>query len=607
MEKTTPDAAISAFIRKVRPSEHSIGHAQAVTAAVTAAYWEAHVTRTARALSHAASETRLPLRPAFDGIEEARLPAATAAGAAEVGAGLAAGDPLNAGFQIGRLYASLLPRTFRGRLGIYYTPVVLSNRLLDMAGEAGTRWATARVVDPACGGGAFLAPVARRKRQALAGNPEEIVERVAATVFGYDIDPFGAWLSQVMLEAEMLAVCLQAGRPFPRCVEVRDTLAAPFEKPAFDLVVGNPPYGRVSLAPPLRARYSRSLYGHANLYGLFTDQALRMARPEGVIAFITPASFLSGQYFKNLRLLLAKEAPPHSIDLVVARAGVFEDVLQETVLATYRKGATGREGLVHEVAVSPEEEARITPAGRFRLFGEGAAPWVLPRSAAFEPLVARLQQMPHRLADYGYTVSTGPLVWNRHKDQLRTERGPDCYPLVWAEAITADGQFAFRAEKRNHAPYFAAREGDEWLLVRQPCVLLQRTTAKEQKRRLIAAFMPPSFLEAHGAAVVENHLNMILTNGAISLQGSDLPPEVLTALLNSPVVDQAFRCMNGSVAVSAYELASLPLPDPTVMHRISKLLKSNACKEEVDTCIAECYLGPEHATHPHLGRSREAA
>jgi hypothetical protein len=26
--------------------------------------------------------------------------------------------------------------------------------------------------------------------------------------------------------------------------------------------------------------------------------------------------------------------------------------------------------------------------------------------------------LPWRLADYGYAVSTGPLVWNRHKDQL---------------------------------------------------------------------------------------------------------------------------------------------------------------------------------------------
>ncbi len=33
-------------------------------------------------------------------------------------------------------------------------------------------------------------------------------------------------------------------------------------------------------------------------------------------------------------------------------------------------------------------------------------------------------------------------------------------------------------------------------------------------------------------------------------------PAALAVLLNSNVVDQVFRCINGSVAVSAYELGS---------------------------------------------------
>ena len=33
--------------------------------------------------------------------------------------------------------------------------------------------------------------------------------------------------------------------------------------------------------------------------------------------------------------------------------------------------------------------------------------------------------MKFRLASYGYGVSTGPLVWNRHKPQFRTQPAPD--------------------------------------------------------------------------------------------------------------------------------------------------------------------------------------
>ena len=88
--------------------------------------------------------------------------------------------------------------------------------------------------------------------------------------------------------------------------------------------------------------------------------------------------------------------------------------------------------------------------------------------------------MRHRLADWGYEVSTGPLVWNRYKDQLVRRPGGKRFPLIWAEAVTSDGKFVWRADKKNHAPYFEVRNGDDWLITNCPCVLVQRTTAKEQ-------------------------------------------------------------------------------------------------------------------------------
>src|SRR6202034_1726890 len=122
----------------------------------------------------------------------------------------------------------------------------------------------------------------------------------------------------------------------PDYITVCDSLMTE-HKSCFDLVIGNPPFGRVSLPATQRERFARSLYGHANLYGLFTDLAVGLARPGGLISFLTPSSFLAGEYFKNLRAVLSREAPPVAIDFVTARKGVFEDVLQETVLATYRK------------------------------------------------------------------------------------------------------------------------------------------------------------------------------------------------------------------------------------------------------------------------------
>ena len=120
-------------------------------------------------------------------------------------------------------------------------------------------------------------------------------------------------------------------------------------------------------------------------------------------------------------------------------------------------------------------------------------------------LVRRVDGLPHRLADYGYTVSTGPLVWNRHKPSLRDRPGKGRFPLVWAESVRAEGVFEFRAEKRSHKPWFEPKANKRWVVTDVPCVLLHRTTAKEQCRRLIAAELPATFIEEHGAVVVENH------------------------------------------------------------------------------------------------------
>jgi adenine-specific DNA-methyltransferase len=160
--------------------------------------------------------------------------------------------------------------------------------------------------------------------------------------------------------------------------------------------------------------------------------------------------------------------------------------------------------------------------------------------------------------------------------------GPKTLPLIWAEAITSDGRFVWRADKRNHAPYFKIEEGDEWLIVRQPCVLLQRTTAKEQARRLIAAALPQSFLARHNAAVIENHLNMIRPiNGAPCLGA-----EVVSAFFNSQAADRAFRCISGSVAVSAYELEALPLPSPDDLTPLAKLIAAGAGRAEIEVTCA---------------------
>ncbi|XYX41298.1 HsdM family class I SAM-dependent methyltransferase [Candidatus Erwinia dacicola] len=218
----------------------------------------------------------------------------------------------DAGFLIGSIYTVMLPAAYRSEKGAYYTPPPLVARLLDMAEKSGVDFSKASVIDPACGGGAFLAPVALRMlRNEKGSSPEWIFRRLVKRLRGIEIDPFAAWMSLVLLEAAVMAICISAKRRIPdSIIVVRDALIQN-DLGKFDLVMGNPPYGRVSLSPEMREKFSRSLFGHANLYGLFTDLAVRLIKPDtGVIAFLTPTSFLGGQYFTSLRDLLTRNTTP---------------------------------------------------------------------------------------------------------------------------------------------------------------------------------------------------------------------------------------------------------------------------------------------------------
>jgi adenine-specific DNA-methyltransferase len=554
--------------------------ARTLTTAIVSAYWTS---------IQEGRRNAMELRDPFVPQQTIRLPNSAYTLASALGEAAGSLDPLAAAYLISVIYTAMLPDYLRSKLGAYYTPPPLADRLVSMASHAGVNWATCRVLDPACGGGAFLSAVAILILEAASGKSAAArLAEVETRLRGLEIDPYAAWLSQVFLEAAAMPVVQRAGRRLGVVVEVRDSLTAPdpmSKEGQYDLVVGNPPYGKISLPTDQRERYRRSLYGHANLYGLFTDLAIRLTRSGGIVAYVTPTSFLSGEYFKFLRALLLGTARPVNIDFVSVRKGVFDDALQETMLATYRKTGVFLHGpTVHFLSPNNDDTLTAVPGGNFDL-PKGGGPWLLPRSPEQAQLISRVRSMPHRLKDYGYEVCTGPLVWNRHKTQLASKPGENVFPLIWAESVTSDGRFQFRAAKRDHKPYFKCKFGDDWLITRKPCVLLQRTTAKEQQSRLVAAELPAQFVREHGAVVIENHLNMIRPINSRPAVSAG----VLAKLLNNPIVDQAFRCLSGSVAVSAYELESLPLPSPEMLLRLLAGSTSSVAIREACTLL----YGPE--------------
>jgi len=299
-----------------------------------------------------------------------------------------------------------------------------------------------------------------------------------------------------------------------------------------------------------------------------------------VIAYLTPTSFLGGQYFKALREILTDETTPIAFDFIADREGVFDDVLQEAILTAYHVARSKKAASVSLIVPQGIEQVSIEPIGKVMVPTDGS-PWIIPRAAQNASYVQTLAKMPTRLSDFGYRVSTGQLVWNRHKSQLRQVKVNGELPIIWAESVTPTG-FGLSAERRNHAPYIELHNQPH-LITRKECVLLQRTTAKEQDRRLLSAVMPQAFIDQAGGVVVENHLNIIYGHDCKVL------PETISIILNSEAVDRAFRCISGSVAVSAYELEALPLPSVEQAKAIESMLQRGASNSDMEAKIASFY------------------
>ncbi len=509
-------------------------------------------------------------------------------------------SPVQCGAHIGSIYTALLPRKYRSQNGIYYTPHIIAERLLDVLTVQGVAWDIHTVIDPACGGGAFLVPVINRiigHHRVRILTSEEKLELIEHNVRGIEIDPFGAWITKVLIDVILYPEYIKANRRLKNIVLVGNTLTLNI-KDQFDLVVGNPPFGRVSLASDLRKKYERSLYGHANLYGLFLDEALRLGTPEGLIGFILPTSFLGGVYFKNLRRLLSKDAPLINIDFISERSGVFANVLQETCIAVFGK----KQGPTSVASLTLQKDTYHVENVGSCTIESGIKPWIIPRELTKIDLIKNIKHASATLKDYGYKVSTGPLVWNRHKKQLREKFEKGLYPIIWSEAINK-GTFTFDYTNRTQKFIDVFKNQEGFLLCREQVLLVHRTTAKEQERRIISSILPREFIEEWGACVVENHVNMIIQEGKPLLS-----MQAMQTLLNSKIIDQLFRCISGSVAVSASELSALPLPAPDKLCLLNDLFSFNKNERAnqdllriADSIICKAYGIPELENSKWIG------
>lgn len=500
---------------------------------------------------------------------------------------------LESAYWLSSAYATLCGEPYRQKLALYFTPPSLTVRLLDELTTEGADFATQVFFDPACGGAAFLAPIAVRMRDALRARglaPQDILAHVESHLLGADLDATLCELSRHFLGMALAEEIAASGRAPAFRVACLDSLT---EVEALlgtvDVVVCNPPYRKMKAAEfeALRAAYGEVGQAQPNLYALFMALAVRLLRARGLAALVTPTSFLSGRDFGQLRNFLLAHTDVLSIGMVSDRKGTFIDVEQETSLAIVRR----HEGVhrAHRTRISVvASDGRYRAVGLTRLVHGGT--WPVPRSENDAQILALVGASPWRLADYGFTARIGAVVWNRETRptffdhaQVRQAGARTAVALLWSSDIRPGGKLHFtgRNKLNEEANFVDFGSRDHSAVVRRPSVLLQRVTSNDQPRRLVGAAVLPEFIRRYGGFAGENHTVILEQTG----ENCPLSPQAMVAVLASHWVDRAFRCISSSTNVSVFELGQLPLPDPAILFTLL------AQGMETDAAVRAAYEG----------------
>lgn len=340
---------------------------------------------------------------------------------------------------------------------------------------------------------------------------------------------------------------------------------------SFNLVILNPPYRKIRTDSRTRELLKTVGIETSNLYAAFIAISVALLEEGGELVAITPRSFCNGPYFKPFRKAFLDEMSFRRIQLFDSRELAFQDdhVLQENIIFHAAKTTDRSRNVAIVSSLGPEDEWEKVREVRHDQLVRAEDPdrfiHIVPDEIARD-VAEQMTSLTSSLADLGITVSTGRVVDFRAKDHLRTEPGKDTVPLIYPVNLR-DGLVKWPvASSRKPSALAIDPETDSLLVPTGFYVLVKRFSAKEERRRIVAAVFDPESIKS-ATVGFENHLNYYHRNGGGLTKGV---AKGLAAFLNSTLVDSYFRQFNGHTQVNATDLRSLKYPPAAEFERLGR-------------------------------------
>lgn len=354
----------------------------------------------------------------------------------------------------------------------------------------------------------------------------------------------------------------------------------------YDLIISNPPYYKLNKDSPESLALSQFVYGQPNIYAFFMLLSGMLMNKGGQMVFITPRSFCSGLYYSRIRKWFVNNLWIDRLHLFEIRKDTFvnDKILQENLIFhafnnKMRKSDSTCISVSYDRQFNQYQEF-LVPTKDIEYCKGNDCFIRIPTSEEDLKIIEIVDSWPQTLNKLGFEISTGPVVDFRGIKHLRNSiENENCVPLLWMHNLKGI-DVIWPVEKNGKPKAIEVNlKSKNVVLPLRNYIVLKRFTSKEQKKRVHAAVLHASDFSNFKFIGIENHLNYIHKGKEIlSLE------EVygLAALLNTSIIDQYFRTLNGNTQVNASDIRSLPLPDYEVIISIGKIVKEKIHNQEFD-------------------------
>lgn len=208
--------------------------------------------------------------------------------------------------------------------------------ILDLAGYTADADLAMRVaVEPACGAGAFVVPMAERLLRSCKLHGRSITD-AAGSILAVDLLAGNVDLTRKVVTDTLTDAHVpqnQANALSEQWIRQGDFLLDSDLNGVADFVVGNPPYVRLEDIPASRSsayrRRCQTMGGRADLFVGFFEVGLHALAPGGSLGFICADRWMRNQYGRKLRLLisehfsLAATVVMHDVDAFEERVSAY--------------------------------------------------------------------------------------------------------------------------------------------------------------------------------------------------------------------------------------------------------------------------------------------